>query len=289
MSLTMRCLVALSVSLILGGCANFTRESVQREEMSAAMNRRPMRYSVLAPPDHDPEVERLPLIVFLHGGGDSDDAFDRHGISQRIHVAMREERIPRAVILLPDGGFGFWMNWYNGTRRYEDWVVEELIPRVSRRYNTLSCPEQCHVMGVSMGASGALRFALHRPDVFRSVTAISGPVMNTEQMQSFVTDRLLGLIIPLQAVFGPPEPRSRIEHDDVYIRWQDANDTGLEAIYIAWATGDRSVIVEGSRALVEHLEEHAIPHQSHEFEGGHNWVSWGPVIERSMRYVLGAL
>ena len=30
----------------------------------------------------------------------------------------------------------------------------------------------------------------------------------------------------------------------------------------------------------------AFPHASEEFEGGHNWVSWAPVIERAIAHAV---
>src|SRR5690606_24152503 len=109
----------LIVLVLLVGCASFPRRMQYAGASSAAMNGVRMEHSVYVPPDWRDD-EALPLVVFLHGGGDSHDAFDRHGIAARLDRAMTEGRVPRAVILLPSGDLGFWANWYDGTRRYED-------------------------------------------------------------------------------------------------------------------------------------------------------------------------
>ena len=88
-------------------------------------------------------------------------------------------------------------------------AVDEVMPRVGADYGTGECPAECHVMGVSMGGSGATRFAHHRPDRFGTLTAISGPVMNTAQMASFVDDRLLAIVIAGAISFSPCLPRLR--------------------------------------------------------------------------------
>ncbi len=252
---------------------------------SSAMNGTTMEYAVYAPPDHRPD-EDLPLVVFLHGGGDSDDAFDRHGISARLDRAIAAGEVPRAVIVLPNGDLGFWANWYDNSRRYEDWVVDEVMPRVAASHHTSGCPDHCHVMGVSMGGSGALRFAHHRPDRFSTVTSISGPVMNTDQMIGFVDNRLYQVVIPTYRIFGPPEPRSRIERDDLYLQWTSLEATGMDRIVLAWGDRDRAQIIEGDHAFDRALREHHVPHQAWEYRGGHNWVSWAPVIERALAYQL---
>jgi len=243
-----------------------------------------LSYSVYLPPDYQ-EGERLPMIVFLHGGGDDPAVWDRYGLSETFDRMHRSGELPRALVFFPQGDNGFWMNWYDGTRRYEDWVVDELMPEVASRYDTLPCPEHCHVMGVSMGAHGALRFALHRPERFASVTALSGPIFDTEQMMSFTQNRLYSTFIPTHRIFGPPSPRSRIEAEDIFLRWDDPDDVEVD-IFFGWATDDRGQIKLLNERFHQHLEERGIPHHAEEFEGGHNWYTWEPVIARAMRYHL---
>jgi len=271
----------LLVVVLLAGCASFPHRMRYAGGSSAAMNGARMEHAVYVPPDLRDD-EELPLVVFLHGGGDSHDAFDRHGISARLDRAMAEGRVPRAVILLPNGELGFWANWRDGSRRYEDWVVDELMPEVRERYHTRACPEGCHVMGVSMGGSGALAMAHHRPDRFSTVTAISAPVLNTQQMMDFVNDRLLSIIIPTHRIFGPGTSRERIEQDDLYLRWTSPDSTGMRSIVLAWGDGDRGAILSGNRTFSRHLTEHHIEHQAWEYEGGHAWVAWAPIIERAL-------
>lgn len=273
-----RFMIALA---LLSGCAGFSRRMAYVAEPSAAMNGVRMDHAVYLPPGfHEDEV--LPLVVFLHGGGDSHDAFDRHGISTRLDHAMRDGRVPRAVIVLPDGDFGFWANWADGTRRYEDWVADELVPAMRERYHTGACPDDCHVMGVSMGGSGALSMAHHRPDRFSTMTAISAPVMNTERMIDFVQNRVFAIFIPTHRIWGSPEPRSRIERDDLFLQWTSPESTRLRSIILAWGEQEQGGILEANRAFSRHLREHDIPHHAWEYEGGHAWTAWAPVIERAL-------
>jgi enterochelin esterase-like enzyme len=110
--------------------------------------------------------------------------------------------------------------------------------------------------------------------------------MNTDQMIDFVDNRLFAIFIPTYHIFGPPEPRSRIEQEDLFLQWTSADATHMRGIVIAWGDRDRAPIIEGSRAFDRHLREHDIPHQAWEYRGGHNWVSWSPVIERAIAYQL---
>lgn len=272
--------------LACAGCASFPRRLEYTTVRSHSLRDTYAEYAVFVPPELTQD-ERLPLVLFLHGGGDAPDAFDRHGIAERLERGMRERAIPRAVIVLPQGDLGFWANWYDRTRSYEDWAVDEVLARVQRRYHTRACPEGCHVMGISMGAEGAIRIALHRPGAFATVTSISGPSMDTERRLAFLEDRLINAFVPTLHVFGPASPRSRVERDDPFVQWRAPDALGATRLMIAWGASDRDVIREGGEALHAHLESHGIPHERLVFVGGHDWTSWAPVIEEALRVQLG--
>jgi len=269
------------------GCATLS-ESDRRLEYGAldsdAMGER-MRYSVYTPPGFSAQ-ERLPLVVFLHGGGDGPEAFDLARIGQTLDEAVARGEVPRAVIVLPQGNLGFWANWYDGSHHYQDWVIEDLMPVVMRRYHTQGCPEGCHIMGVSMGGAGTLRFVLNRPELFASATIISGPILSTEQMQSFVRNPLLVPLIPTGRIWGPADEVERIERDDPYLRWDDPGDLGQMSLMLAWGDEDRGQIQETSAAFSRHLSEHGIEHERLVYDGNHSWVSWTPVIQEALRRQL---
>lgn len=275
------------VAVALLGCDTFPRAMTYTTVPSRAMRGVWMEYAAYAPADLG-EGEHLPLVVFLHGGGDGPDCLDRAGLGVEIAAAMARGEIPRAVIVVPEGDFGFWANWYDGSRRYEDFVMDEIVPRVAHQMHTAACPAGCHLMGVSMGAEGALRMAIHRPDAFASITAISGPSLDTDHRIAFINDPLNNILVRTQHVFGPPRPRSRIEADDPFVVWHDAASLHGARLTIAWGSHDRDVVRQGSAALHAHLEAHGVPHAHQEYDGGHGWASWGPVILGALRTQLTA-
>lgn len=272
---------ALVFLLALTGCAAFPRTFAYERTPSPAMRGVWMEYAVLAPDDLRPD-EALPLVIFLHGGGDGPDAWDRAGLGEDVRAAWARGELPRAVIVLPQGDLGFWANWYDGTRRYEDFVLLELMPDLARAYHTRPCPEGCHLMGVSMGAEGATRWVVHHPELFSSLTSISGPALDTERRLSFLDERLFQIFVPTYHVFGPPSPRSRVERDDPYVRWRSPEDVAGLRIFLAWGSRDRGEVRDGSRALHEHLTARGIEHGAFEYDGEHAWRDWRPVILRAL-------
>lgn len=270
---------------LLAGCGQ------QRERLdyvpvtSQAMNGARLSYAAYTPPGFSPD-EELPLVLFLHGGGDEPQNFEQYGVAERLDAAIEEGRLPRVVVVLPQGDNGFWINWWDGTRRYEDWLLMELLPDVQREYHTKRCPEDCHVMGVSMGGAGTLRFALRHHEHFATATVLSGPIFDTKRMLEFVDSRLYALFIPTHRVFGPPRAPADVAQDDPFLVWQEPEDLHVR-LFLGWAEGDRAGIKASNEALHEHLEEAGVPHHAEEFEGDHKWVSWGPVIERAIAMQVG--
>jgi enterochelin esterase-like enzyme len=265
------------------GCAGQPPRVETTAIASRAMNAQ-MRYSVWAPSDLS-EDERLPLVVFLHGSGDDHLSFDTHGISGRLDEAVARGSLPRVVIALPEGHTGFWTNWADGTRNYEDWVTHEVMPAVARDYHTRACPDECHVMGVSMGGAGVMQLVFHRPGLFASASLISAMITTARGKLDLLNDRgLFQILIPTARMFGRP-PLAVLERDDPFIQWQDSGDVPVR-LFVAWAAQDRRGMVRGNRRLVRHLDEHEIAYEGGEFPGGHNWVSWGPVIVEAIGFVV---
>ncbi|MCB9591432.1 MAG: esterase family protein [Sandaracinaceae bacterium] len=277
-----------SILLFLGalvGCGGAAPHRLDYGRVDSSAMGSEMTYSVYTPPGFTPD-EQLPLVVFLHGGGDDPSSFDSAHIGQALDAAIVRGEVPRAVIVLPQGDLGFWANWYDGSRRYEDWVLDELVPLVARTHNTRACPEGCHVMGVSMGGAGTLRFALNRPEMWASVTMISAPILSTEQMVAFVQNPLFVPIIPTDRIWGPVSDLDRIRHDDPYLRWTSDADLGGTRLMLAWGDDDRGAIQETSAAFSRHLRERGIEHERLVYHGNHSWVSWTPVIQEALRRQL---
>jgi enterochelin esterase-like enzyme len=279
----MRCLTILSSLLLLAGCA--TPERLTYAQIDSAALHREMGYAVWAPLDLKPE-ERLPLLVFLHGGGDDEMCFDDARVGEFLDQALARGEIPRVIIAIPDGGLGFWENWYDGSHRYRDWVIDEMMPEVETRFRTLPCPEGCHVAGVSMGGHGAIRFALFRPDLFSSAATLSGPILSTDDVTRFAASWFTRLFIPMNRIWGPVTDVDRLEREDPYRRWASQDDLHGLRLMVAWAEGDRSQIIESDRAFEHHLVESGIRHDHVVFRGGHNWKSWTPVLEQVLRFSI---
>jgi enterochelin esterase-like enzyme len=244
-----------------------------------------MEYGVYTPPSWKP-AETLPLVVFLHGGGGDDvRCLDEAGIPALLDRKIGAGRAPRAVILVPEGDRGFWINWHDGSRRYEDWVLRELLPVVERKFNTASCPDGCHVAGISMGGNGALRWAMDHPDTFSSVEILSGPIFDAASMKAFTQSFPFRWVVPVERIFGP-RTDERLRRVDPFQRWRSAADLGRMRLFFARGTDDRTGIIQTNEAFHVHLELLGIPHRYVVTGGGHRWEDWKPLFPELLRFAI---
>ena len=81
------------------------------------------------------------------------------------------------ILVMPDCFTRYGGSQYlnsSATGRYEDHVVQELVPHVDRTWRTLQGPAHRGVMGKSSGGYGALVLAMRHPGVFGAVASHSG-------------------------------------------------------------------------------------------------------------------
>ncbi len=244
-----------------------------------------MAYAVWAPLDLADD-EHLPLLVFLHGGGDNERSFDEFEVGQHLDAELAAGRIPRAVIVVPRGELGFWENWKDGSRRYRDWVLREVMPEVQKAYHTRPCPEDCHVAGASMGGHGTMRFAFFHADTFSSASALSAPQLDVKGIQEFTDSFWMSLFVPVERIWGDVSQTEVVAAENVYEQWQSQADLKGVRLLIAWAEDDREGIILSNKKLHATLDQRNIEHVAFEFPGNHGWRSWTPVIDQVLRFAI---
>jgi S-formylglutathione hydrolase FrmB len=100
-------------------------------------------------------------------------------LPERMDALIARGACEEMILVLPDCFTRYGGSQYlnsSATGRYEDHLVQELVPHVDRAYRTL--PGRAHrgVMGKSSGGYGALVLAMRHPDVFGAVASHSGDV-----------------------------------------------------------------------------------------------------------------
>jgi len=124
-------------------------------------------------------TDGLPLLVLLSGFTGAGwmhfqrPLYLRNTIPSRLDRLIRQKLSSEAVMVGPDclttlGGSQYLNS--SATGRYEDYVVEEVVPFVRERYRT----GPTAVLGTSSGGYGSLVLALRNPELFRAVGSNAG-------------------------------------------------------------------------------------------------------------------
>ena len=279
--------ITLLLIFVLAGCTSteLIKRSDHSEIYSPAMGRH-MAYSVYTPPNWTPD-ERLPLMVLLHGGGDDHESFDRYAVGLKLDEEISAGRAPRVVIVSPDGELGFWENWHDGSKLYRDWVVQDLMPYVAKRYATKPCPEHCYLSGISMGGHGAMRFAYYEQNKFNSVAVLSAPIISKlHPGEPSIGRTLMKWLLPTERIWGDiDDESSHVPKDlDPYISWVNRKDLIKLPLLLAWGTEDSQSILSANQHFHQHLVTHGKPHQSLVYEGGHKWIYWRSIMADVLQF-----
>jgi enterochelin esterase-like enzyme len=248
--------------------------------------KRTMEYGVYTPPGFSPS-ESLPLVLFLHGGGDTAHCLDKEGVAEWLDQQIAAGNVPRVVIAVPQGDVGFWANWADGTANYADWALDEVMPRVAREYGTRACPAGCQLLGISMGGAGAMQMLLAHPGQFAQVSVVSGPTFNSAQMQEFADNWWWKTFAKIGRAFGT-DPARR-DAADPFLHLLSPDDLRGTRLFLARGDDDRRGIPGTNDALHRHLEAHGIAHRYLVFHGGHRWKDWLPVFAEALRDAAGSM
>jgi S-formylglutathione hydrolase FrmB len=134
-------------------------------------------FTVYLPPSYETSTKRYPVVFLLHGYGDTNDAWIHHfNVPAMLDELIARHAIKEMIVVMPNAMNRFLGSFYANspvTGHWEDFIAEEMVARVDHDFRTLARAESRGVAGLSMGGFGAIRLAMHRPDVFSVVYAMS--------------------------------------------------------------------------------------------------------------------
>ena len=138
---------------------------------------------VYLPPGYDDDpTRRYPVVVVLTGYGSTGPLLLNRraweeSLPQQLDRLITAGRMAAAIVVMPDCWTRYGGSQYlnsSALGRYEDYLIQEVIPWVDAHYRTL--PDAAHrgIMGKSSGGYGALVQAMHHPEMFGAVACHSG-------------------------------------------------------------------------------------------------------------------
>ena len=131
-------------------------------------------YNVYLPSGYAESDIRYPVIYFLHGSGGNENS-DAAGFAGLVAKFIEQGTISPVICVFPNGGPRSGYRDRPETKSMvETMIVHELVPLIDRTYRTRAERKARTIVGFSMGAGGAVRFALKYPDHFSAAGAWAG-------------------------------------------------------------------------------------------------------------------
>ena len=129
------------------------------------------RYYWIDLPDNFDNSTPTPLVFFLHGYG-QDRSMYRTYFPEFREIFHQNGWI---VVATDCRKIGNYYTWYTAPSRSD---ITDVVNLLENEFNIAS--SHIHIMGTSMGGSGALKYAMFNPDIIASVSDIMGVTDFTE-------------------------------------------------------------------------------------------------------------
>ncbi len=218
---------------------------------------------------------KLPVLYILHGLTDNYSTWLRNTSIERY---ASEKGI---AVVLPDGYMGFYTNMCHGYN-YFDYLSKE-IPKVVHEF--LPClstrREDTFAAGNSMGAYGALKWALACPEQIFSVGLFSG---SFNIGMDILNDNMHFPLSYWNDVFGDIKNYTGSENDlSASAKAAKANEKIKSDVYM-W-TGESDWLLYSNRLMKDELLSDGFHVIYRETQGDHSWSDWDREILNYMDWI----
>lgn len=184
-----RLLLLLVSFMPLASCRLGVSEILDHEGGTVCSNSLELDYRVWLPEGYQDSAQTYPLLVWFHGGGESEYGWGREGrVGEIVHERVKRGELQPFVVVSPS--YGMFTPVY---RTGERLLLEDVLPEVRRKYRV---NDVTVAFGHSMGGLSATMIALRHPEAFDAVVAASPfffdstPWDTTEQKNAY--DRKYG-------------------------------------------------------------------------------------------------
>jgi S-formylglutathione hydrolase FrmB len=276
--------LALCIHLALGDPLQAQDSAPKSPEFSFQVERvkakslggRRARYGVFLPKGYNDKVnaqKSYPWVIWLHGMRGSLYKFRDNGGD--VFNAMRKSgKIPAMILVTPSAGsMPLYMNG-GAQGDLEDAVLKDIWSDVEKKFRISKHRHETAIMGVSMGALGAMKMALRFPEKFGSVAVHSGPVLPLDPAEMSGRFKRYGEFMQIDRVFGSPIDKKKwaTEIPMAIIEAKPAKAFEGLRIYMDAGSADRYKFGEPNQEFSKALTAKGIKHTFRFIKGGgHSW------------------
>ena len=130
--------------------------------------------SVYLPPGYNDSKQRYPVIYFLHGFTGDNKMLTP--MAEILDFAIATNKIRPFILVISDQKTTYGGSFYSNSQifgNWEDFTAFDLVEYMDNNFRTIAKSESRGITGHSMGGYGALKIAMHHPEIFSSVYALS--------------------------------------------------------------------------------------------------------------------
>jgi len=250
--------------------------------------KKPMRYSIYLPAGYETARRTYPVLYLLHGYTDDDTAWIHFGeLAQILDDAISRREATPMIVVMPDGGTSWYVNNFDGSVKWEDYFIKELIPYVESRFRVHPSRYSRAIAGLSMGGYGSLVQSLHHPDLFGSCAALSAAVYTDAAIQAFSDDdwRKVRSVVWGPDLKGTARLTPHLGANNP-IQLMAAGDLEkLKSTRWYLDCGDDDFLLPGNLALHQAMAERGIAHALRVRGGAHVWTYWRTGLPGVLNFV----
>lgn len=209
--------------------------------------------------DKDNTAKKYPVLYLLHGIGGNETEWQRFAQPDVLldNLIADGKAVPM-IVVMPNGraqkndrAEGNVFAAAPAFATFERDLLDDVIPTIESRYNTLTDRDHRALAGLSMGGGQSLNFGLSHLDTFGSVGGFSS-APNTKQPAELIPD---------------PEAAQK-----------------LQLLFLSCGTKDNLFPI--SQSLHSHLKEKSIPHTWHVTPRGHDGPEWKQALFHFVQHVF---
>lgn len=249
-----------------------------------------LSYSLYLPPGYGPANGPYPVIYLLHGvGGDRHDWLNYGRLRETADRLIADRTIPPVLIVMPDGAVSWWVDSGDvaGPGNYDTAIDRDLVVGIERRYAVRSDARGRAIGGLSMGAYGALRFALRSPRRYAAAAGLSPALWARIQPDTPSDERLQRVF---RGSFGTPFHAGRfVGQSPLAMIDGMAKESAKPSVFLVVGSRDFPNLRSDTEELSARLNRAGLATRYEMKEGGHDWQLWAAALPDVLRYLGGAL
>ena len=213
----------------------------------------------------------VPVLYLLHGTYGDEGDWMRFS---RIESYAQEYNL---AVVMPDAANSWYKNMPNGGPAYYDYITQELPKMVNWMFPVSDKREDTFIAGLSMGGSGAFKFAMTQPQQYSHAAVLSGGFDSMDE-------RIAKGNTPWSLAFEPGISTKGTDNDPYYLADKIIKDKiNYPALYICCGTED--FLYEENCEFRKHLDILGFKYQYHEQTGSHDFNFWDDEIKRVLAWL----